>query len=118
MNEMEIAFSGSKSALDDWYVTVLKFANFNFAERKPSELNENPEDHGDSNEEIVKMKMKKIISDCVDFGEEETDLEYEPCEKDEDEEGEDEEDEEHEKYEEMRKNTKKKNMKKMKNLKK
>ena len=77
MNESEIAFSGSKSTLD-WYVTVLKFANFSFAEQKPSDLKENPQDNKDSKEKIVKMKMKKIISDCVNFDEGEK---LEACER-------------------------------------
>ena len=77
MNETEIAFSGTKSTLD-WYVTVLKFANFSFAEQKPSDLNKNPQDNKDSKKEIVKMKMKKIISDCVNFDEGEK---HEACER-------------------------------------
>jgi hypothetical protein len=66
MNECEIAFSGTKSHLD-WYVTVLKFANFSFAERTSSDLKENPEYNEDFNEEIVQMKMKKIVCDFLDF---------------------------------------------------
>ena len=69
MNESEIAFSGEGRSFP-WRVTVLKFANFCFAEQKSSYLKENPEAHEDSNEEIVEMKMKKIINDLVDFDDE------------------------------------------------
>jgi hypothetical protein len=66
MNENEIAFSGEGGPLG-WCVTVLKFANLGFAERKSSYLKENPEVEEDSDEEIVQMKVKKIIYDRVDF---------------------------------------------------
>jgi hypothetical protein len=106
MNESEIAFSGSKDPLEDWYVTVLKFANFSFAERKSSVFKENPESHKDSMKRIVQMKMRKIVHDCVDFD----------AEVDDDDEDQDEEDEKYEeyiKYEEMeKKKKKKKNVKK------
>ncbi len=65
MNENEIVFRAFSGKDGYWYVKVLKFASF--AERKSSDLKEKPEDDGDSNEEIVQMKVKKIIYDRLDF---------------------------------------------------
>ena len=65
MDENEIAFSGTRRFFF-WYVTVLKFLNFSFAERTSSELKENPEDNEDFKKEIVQLKLKKI-DDYVDF---------------------------------------------------
>jgi hypothetical protein len=67
MNENEIVFRAFSGKDGYWYVKVLKFANFSVAERKSSDLKEKPEDVGDSNEEIVQMKVKKIIYDRLDF---------------------------------------------------
>ncbi len=69
MNENEIAFSGEDDTWD-WCVTLLKFANVSFAGRKSYDLELNPEANGDYNEEIVQMKVKKIIYDRVDFDDE------------------------------------------------
>ena len=76
MNESEIAFSGEGRSFP-WCVTVLKFANFCFAEQKSSYLKENPEVHEDSNEEIIQMKVKKNIYDRVDFDDED----FKDCKK-------------------------------------
>jgi len=56
MNEGQIAFNGTDGT-NNRFVTVLNFANF--AERKSSDLNENPE----ANEDV---KMKVIYYPCVD----------------------------------------------------
>jgi hypothetical protein len=58
MNENEIVLMGNDGK-NNRSVTVLKFANFNFDERKLSSLNENPE----VNEDI---KMKVILGPYVD----------------------------------------------------
>ena len=69
MNESEIAFNGSDTC-GDQCVTVLKFANFCFAEQKPSDLKENRKGNGDSKKKNFKVEMKKIIGDHVDFDKE------------------------------------------------
>jgi hypothetical protein len=66
MNENEIAFSGG-DRYGYWCVTLLKFANFSFAERKSSDLKENPEDDKEPIEKIVQMKVKRMIYEPVDF---------------------------------------------------
>jgi hypothetical protein len=58
MNESEIAVIG-KDGKNNRSVTVLKFANFSFAEPKSSDLKENPE----ANENV---KMKVINDPYVD----------------------------------------------------
>jgi F-box-like len=57
MNESVIAFNG-RVGKDS--VTVLKFANFNFAERESSDLRENPQDNED-------VKMRIVRDPCVSF---------------------------------------------------
>ena len=84
MNETEIAFSGDHGTRG-WCVTVLKFANFSFTQRKSSDLKENLRD----SKKEVKIKMKKIICDCVDFDVE--DEEEEKYEEDEEDDGQEEE---------------------------
>jgi hypothetical protein len=84
MNEKEIAFRAFGGEDGDWYVTVLKFANLRLSERKSSEneyaqyvrsvrkssdWEKNPKDDEDSNEEIVQMKVKKMIYEPVDYTE-------------------------------------------------
>jgi F-box-like len=58
MNESDIAFNGV-DRYNNRYVTVLKFANFSFADQKSPDLKENPE----ANEDI---KMKVILGPYVD----------------------------------------------------
>ena len=58
----EIAFNGIYSSIDDKNnrsVTVLNFANFGFAERKSTNVKENPEDNEN-------FKMKIIYDRCVE----------------------------------------------------
>ena len=93
MNESEIAFSGSKG-IDDWYVAVLKFANFSFAEQQSSDLKSNSEAHEDSKKRIVKLEIRKIICDCVELDEEDDEEEGDVEEEEEGEEDEDDEEEE------------------------
>ena len=66
MNESEIAFTG-KHDTNGFCVTVLKFANFIFAELKPSDSKETRKGKGYSKKKIAKVEMKKIIGDRVDF---------------------------------------------------
>ena len=67
MNESEIAFNGSDTCGNQKCVTVLKFANFSFAEKKPSDLKENRKGNGDSKKKNAKVEMEKIIGDRVDL---------------------------------------------------
>ena len=69
MNESEIAFNGS-NGFNNQCVTVLKFANFSFAEKKPSDLKENRKGNGDSKNKVVKVEMIKFFGDRVDFDKE------------------------------------------------
>ena len=70
MNESEIAFNGSDTCGNQKCVTVLKFANFSFAEKKPSDLKENRKGNGDSKNKVVKVEMIKFFGDRVDFDKE------------------------------------------------
>ncbi len=60
MNEREIAFSGNANFYWSWHVTVLKFANLSFDERKSSDFKENSE----ANEDDFKMRI--VYDSCVD----------------------------------------------------